>query len=133
MKRSYQPGGTKDYETFMPHGAQRNMKIKMHFQRKIRMHFQQKKNFLWTIRGAFFVLLFLLVSCTGIPTQEEAPGPQETSTQEDPPSEEQLAPGRGEETAEVPGQEPGQVETEEDLKAMDEWCPSWSPDGSRII
>ncbi|GFP26934.1 hypothetical protein HKBW3S33_00347 [Candidatus Hakubella thermalkaliphila] len=97
------------------------------------MHFQQKKNFLWTIRGAFFVLLFLLVSCTGIPTQEEAPGPQETSTQEDPPSEEQLAPGRGEETAEVPGQEPGQAETEEDLKAMDEWCPSWSPDGSRII
>ena len=100
---------------------------------EIRIDFQRKINFLWTIRGAFFVLLFLLVSCTGIPTQEQAPGPQETSIQEGPPSEEQLAPGREEETAEVPAQEPGQAETEEDIRAMDEWCPSWSPDGSRIV
>lgn len=92
-----------------------------------------KKKLLWTILGWFFLLLFPLVSCTGGLAEEGALGPQETSVQEGPPSEEQPAAGREEETAEVPAQEPGPAETEEDLKAMDEWCPSWSPDGSRIV
>lgn len=92
-----------------------------------------KKNLLWTILGCFFLLLLLLVSCTGGLAEEEAPGPQETSVQEGQPSGEQPAPEREEQTAEVPGQEPGQAETEEDLRAMDEWFPSWSPDGSRIV
>lgn len=100
---------------------------------KIRIHFQRKKNFLWTILVWFFLLLLLPVSCTGDLAQEEAPGPPETTIQEGPPSEEQPAPGGEEQTAEVPGQEPGQAETEEDLRVMDEWCPSWSPDGSRIV